>query len=353
MANTWFPFTLTSLGSAKNTNNNPVRININNGATYSVTASAAFASVGVILVQGFSNSPGDGGRATFDGGTSTAALITDVGSAGCSFTDLIFSTSFASGSTDLVTPARQSAWMRCVFTGARGAGINCSTGTSLTECEAYSCNKSNTANDGGFRINGGNMLRCYAHDNIGSTNCGIVVLAGPSHVQDCISESNGQHGMSLISASSNGLVTVDSCDLYNNGADAINIISSSVNPHWIENCNFTKNSGAGVNNQSVQNSGVVYNCGYGAGTQTNGSADTLGPLVKTGTVAYATDATPYNAPASGDFKIVLAAAKNAGRGAFTQTDGSNTGTTGFPDIGSAQHLDSGGTSSQKAYTFGG
>ena len=63
-----------------------------------------------------------------------------------------------------------------------------------------------------------------------------------------------------------------------------------------------------------------------------------------GAVTYGANLTPWVDPANGDFRINLAAAKGAGRGTFLQTSASYTGTVGFPDIGAAQHLDSGGAS---------
>jgi hypothetical protein len=62
-------------------------------------------------------------------------------------------------------------------------------------------------------------------------------------------------------------------------------------------------------------------------------------VIESGTVTYANDVTPWVDPANGDFRINLAAAKGAGRGTFTQTAASYTGTIGYPDIGAAQHLE--------------
>ncbi len=86
------------------------------------------------------------------------------------------------------------------------------------------------------------------------------------------------------------------------------------------------------------------NCGYGAGTQANtsGATNGTGDLDVGGAVTYASDATPWADPANGDFRISLAAAKGAGRGAFTQTAASYAGTVGYPDIGAAQSAASGG-----------
>lgn len=62
-----------------------------------------------------------------------------------------------------------------------------------------------------------------------------------------------------------------------------------------------------------------------------------------------TNATPWIDPANGDFRINLAAAKGTGRGNFTETQASYTGTVAYPDIGAGQ-----GTSLQsaKSSTYG-
>jgi hypothetical protein len=124
--------------------------------------------------------------------------------------------------------------------------------------------------------------------------------------------------------------------LYNNTSNGINIATALSTHVWIENCNFVKNGGAGINNISVINTGFVYNCGYGAGTQANGSGDTINNLVQSGTVTYGSNLTPWVDPANGDFRINLLAANFAGRGAFTETASSYAGTIGTPDIGAAQ-----------------
>jgi hypothetical protein len=62
---------------------------------------------------------------------------------------------------------------------------------------------------------------------------------------------------------------------------------------------------------------------------------------ETGAVTLGSD--PFSAASTGDFRVTLAAAKGAGRGAFTETQASYTGTLGYPDVGAAQHQDTGGT----------
>ncbi len=144
------------------------------------------------------------------------------------------------------------------------------------------------------------------------------------------------------------LISVN-CEYYNN-VDGIKLAPTTLgNFAYMVNNNFIKNSGKGINNTVTKQSGIIYNNGRGAGTQANGSADTLGSILDTSTdITYVANATPWNAPTTGDFRIVLAGAKNAGRSHFEETDGTNTGTVGFPDIGAAEHYDT-----QKSQTFGG
>ncbi len=146
----------------------------------------------------------------------------------------------------------------------------------------------------------------------------------------------------MVGGNSGGGILFSGCDIYNNGSDGINIVSSGTEIIWIENCNLIKNTGAGINNTATTNFGYVYNNGYGAGTQANGSADTLGPFIASGAVTYASNVTPWVDPANGDFRISLAAAESAGRGVFTETAASYTGTIGYPDIGAAQSLNTSG-----------
>lgn len=338
-----FPLSFAGIGTLIDSSSDPMRINFKNNSTYSITSAIGITTTGKpIIVQGYSSSVGDGGRATIDGSTSVNNIISDSGFAVSMYRDLIFRTSFASGSTDLVTDGHGCFWVRCVFTGSRGNGlvISASSGQA-TECEAYANNKSNSAAFGGFQLSAqGTLSRCYSHDNTGANNSGIVISATTgAAIDNCVLDTNGGHGI-LISA--NNKTRIANCDFYNNTSDGVHFNSGLVaNSYVIENSNFIKNGGAGINNASAGVSGYVYNCGYGAGTQANTSSDTLGALEKTGTVTYASNTTPYNAPTTGDFRIVSKEAFNVGRGAFTETDGTNTGTVAYPDIGAAQHQDLG------------
>ena len=128
------------------------------------------------------------------------------------------------------------------------------------------------------------------------------------------------------------------CDSYNNGGDGWRTITNTGTVYF-ENSNFIKNGGYGINVDTGNRNGFAVNCGFGAGTQANTSGTinvAAGQIEEIGTVTYADDKTPWVDPANGDFRISIGAAKGQGRGTYTQTAASYSGTVGYPDIGAAQ-----------------
>lgn len=334
-----FPFTLGNWGNNKDATGHMARALLKNDQTYSITSTISVQTGTGYTIEGYSSSSGDDGKATIDGGTSTGSVITTFGTSNSVIKNIIFKTSISSGATTLVTTGQSVAMIRCVFTGARIHGLNAGSNCTFVECESYGNNTSGTSGGSGMIVaQGATLFRCFIHDNTGTNSHGLRVSAGPCNIRHCVISDNSLYGLTSESTTANNAITIANTDFYNNGSDSINIASGNVNHHWIENCNFIKNTGAGINNVSVINDGYVYNCGYGAGTQANGSADTLNNLSTSGAVTYASNATPWNAPTTGDFSIVLAAAESAGRGHFEENDGTHTGTVGYPDIGAAQAL---------------
>lgn len=132
-----------------------------------------------------------------------------------------------------------------------------------------------------------------------------------------------------------------SCDAYNNGSHGA---SCDANGIYVENSNFVKNGGLGISIAAGSN-GTVQNNGFGSGT----AANTSGQVSTGATIAvdnltpvtYAADVLPWVDAPNGDFRVSLAAAKGTGRGTFTQTAASYSGTVGYPDIGAAQSQASG------------
>lgn len=344
-----FPFGFVTSTLTDSSNDSP-RINFKNDATYSITAAITHSGNGPIRFQGYTGSPADGGKGIIDGGTSgTSYVLMTVSGTNVDLADMILQHNGATGTANGASFSGSECTIRgCVVNNVLGSGFACS-GTSnvFLECEAYTCNTSNTSNAAGFTPTGGtNMLiRCISHDNSGSNNLGFN-MSGAIAI-NCIADTNGKTGFFLNTGT---LDMLYGCDAYNNVGDGADIANAALASFVIENCNFVKNgtggTGYGINSSgsSTARNGSIRNCGFGSGTQANttGAIASFTGINVVGTVTYASGVTPWVDPANGDFRINLATAKNAGRGTFTQTAASYTGTVGYPDIGSAQHLDAGG-----------
>lgn len=332
--------------SLKNANQDQVRINVCNNQSYVMTAALGFTTLGNAVLQGFATSAGDGGKAIFTSNLNSATQFTNVTVNTSAFIDLIFASTAAANANHMFldTANVDTVYIRCVFHGSRniGLGKSVSGGANLLlfECEAYDNNKSNTATNAGFVIAntaGGVMFayNCYSHDNsTGSAGHGFSATnASGLILVNCICDTNAGSGVLMVSTARN-LVSINS-NYYNNTVDGINLAQSSTWPVIINN-NFLLNAGKGINNTNAFQGGIIYNNGRGSGTQANGAVDALGCIVNTNTdITYASNVTPWNAPTTGDFRTTLSAAKGVGRGVFTETDGTNTGTVGYPDIGAA------------------
>ena len=322
------------------------RVNFKNNATYAITAAMTHGNAGPIQFQGYTSTVGDGGRAIIDGGTAGASyvLLTTTG-VYSSLADLILQNNGATGSANGVVLTTGVA-RNVVVHDVRGHGM-VSNGALAYECEAYLCNQSNTASLGGFHANdrGAAFVRCISHDNTGSNSSGFVWSVAGGVMVECIADTNGKAG--LIVPAANSVVTVKNCDFYNNTSHGIDVGASGSNNHQLhaENCNFVLNGGYGIaGTTSGTIGGLVQNCGFGSGAAANTSGTTNGlkAVVEAGSVTYASGVTPWSAPATGNFTIVLAAAKAAGRGSYTQTQSNYTGTSSSPDIGAAQASSAGG-----------
>lgn len=349
-----FPLTLGSLANL-GASSDKVAINLKNNATYSITAAISEAGTPNIQVQGYGSSVRDGGKAVIDGTTGGAAftLLATSASTGWSHIDLIFQNNGASGSASGVSVSASTyvSFIRCVFSGMRGSGVSGGAQALFYECEAFGNNLSNTSNAAGF-AGVSDYFRCVSHDNTGSNTAGFYANGSSvsSTYRDCIADTNGGVGFNV---SVSGYALISGCDAYNNSSDGIRTSVTS-GTFWIENCNLIKNGGWGVNfASSSRPAHFIYNCGFGSGTQANSSGTTTGIFTgqEIGSITYASGVTPWVDPANGDFRINLAAAQSAGRGAFTETASSYAGTVGYPDVGAAQALITAGGGGKSSHVF--
>ncbi len=343
-------------GSLKNAAGDPPKVWMKNNAKYSIP-SAIVRSISGVTYEGYTTTPGDGGIAWLDGITvgSSYTLLTLSGVNNTLIGIELSNTGATSGTATngITLTGSENLLRRCIAHDVRGSGFSVSGDNIVEECEAYACNKANSSDQGGFLISSrGDLVRCISHDNTGSNAVGFLNTTNGAIFEYCVADSNGGDGFRTTVAS---LAQVfRHCDSYNNGGDGLELANASADVLiYIENCNFVKNTGWGVNGSGAgTRRGLMLNCGFGSGSQANGSGATtgLGFISERGSVTYASGVTPWNDPATGDFRITLAAAKNAGRGSFTQVQSGYTGTTGYPDIGSGLHLTSsaGGVTSPTA-----
>lgn len=324
-----------------------VRVNLKNDQTYSMTAGITTAT-GPSLVQGYSSSYGDGGRAVIDGGTSGASYVLLTTGINTAYADLVIQNNGATGSANGVSVAAitRVKFNRCCVNSFRGSGIAVTTGDLVfVEGEAYACNQSNTANLAAITVTTGSLAvaRSFIHDNAGSNTSGVFSNStGGAAIVVLLTvfDTNGGVGVKLTGA---GSCTVYGCVFYNNTGSGVNI--SNAMPTVVENSVFALNAAYGVEGSTagVSKQVVVTNCAFYSNT--SGQTNNLASEQVTGSVTLSGD--PFVDAANGDFDLnntagAGAACRGAGAGTFTQTAASYTGTLGYPDIGASQHQDAGG-----------
>jgi hypothetical protein len=350
-----FPFNFAAATLTNSSGDTP-RVNIKGDATetnteYSISTGMTHTLAGSVRFQGYTSSIGDGGKARIDASTNAIVYLACSG-ARTDLLDMIFSGSASSGSNAGVTVSGSNCYLQgLTIYGARSHGLSCTgAGAVVVECEAYGNDTANAANTAGFYTSVAcTYVRCISHNNgsAGSNAFGFRADAScHATYHKCIADSNDSDGFRMTQ-SGNSFIVMVGCDSYGNGGDGLELVNSASCSVLIDSCNFTKNGGYGVTySGSGGIHGLLVNCGFGAGSEANTSGATnssaISPLDVVGTVNYDSNDSPYVDAANGDFRITLADAKGAGRGAFTQKQSSYSGTVGYPDIGAAQHDDAGG-----------
>lgn len=339
-----FPFILsTSLSSLTNSAGDVTRFNLKNAAAYNITAAITqgAAPTTAVVVEGYATAYGDGGRAIIDGGSGVGFTLFGGGTVTrwiLRYIDLTASFSSGTGNGFIVSGGGTGLNLlyRCRVGGVLGIGFQTSSNsTQFVECEAHGCSTGFLLTHGGAGID--TCVDCIAHDN---TGVGFLISSSsPVQIRRCIADTNGSHGFH-VSGNPSGLM-IEHCDAYFNGGDGLRIASANAYLLAVRNSNFVRNGGWGINAPSTSCERHMYfNCGFGAGTMANtsGTINNTVNAISSGHVTYASDVTPWTDPASGDFRISLAAAMNAGRGSFLQLASGYAGAVGYPDIGAAQAL---------------
>ena len=345
-----FPFNRAGWNGCRNAADDPTRINLKSGTNYAITAGISMTATNNdgITIQGYTTTPGDGGRATIDGGTSGASFVLFTCTAKLLIADLIFQNNGATGSASGITVGINSQGAvlveRCKVANVRGNGIHGNTGQlQLHDCEVTGANQSNSVNLAGIATNSSYTMvinRCTISSNTGSNTDGVRVATSYSVVIiDSTIANNGKDGVYQVGG---GQLFMKGCRVHGNTGDGVELAATGANlTHWYENCLFTNNGGYGVTSPTARPNIRFRNCGF----YSNASGEVHANIYnRVGSVTLT--GSPYNDAANGDFGLnstagAGAACRGAGIGTFTDTIYSGT-TTSYPNIGGVQHQDAGG-----------
>lgn len=337
-----FPFDFVD-NTMTNSSGHYPRVNLKNNATYSVTAAIVHnnSSGSLVTFQGYTTTPGDGGKALIQGPSTGAAFAVLTYSSSCTLRDLIFHRNGATSTAHGVRANTTGCIIeRCVFFGMRGNGFVSLVGyAQIIECEAYENNASNTADGGGFSSPGVGDLytNCRSHDNAGSNTSGWVSTAATVRMDltNCIADTNGEDGVKVTSGATTAIVTLRNCDLYGNTGNGIDMACTGGNPRLLAlNSIFDSNGAYGIGDSGAGVvMGVMRNCAF-----RNNTSGTVEPthMDTSGTITLS--AIPYRDAPNGDFTLISAEVIATGRSQFpTNAGGGYTAITGYPDVGSVDY----------------
>lgn len=299
--------------------------------------------------QGYTNAPRDMGKWILDGsGTATTFNFLNFNGKNTTYADCWFRTNgTTTGHATMVLDngtGNENHFLRCVFSGSRGPALSFASQNEATLCEFYTNGLNNSSGDSVFilQASGAKALFCNVHDNTAANIAGLGLDGGVT-VEFTKVSNNGVGARSTADVQQH----IVGCDFWNNKSHGIFFNSGANDPLNIAvvNCNFFENAGYAIyfnTGASAANwhNGVILNCAFGSGTQTNtsGYLSNTNGMLTSGWVTYAADKTPWVDPTNGNFTPVTGAAgRAAGFGGFMQTlINSPTNTASYPDIGSTQ-----------------
>ncbi len=285
--------------------------------TYSVTSTSFNVSSGCIQIWygtkmiGYGTTRGDTGRATIQLNVASATMLQE-GNISHGFENIIFDGNSQSSSGFITNDGNDRGYFfNCdiknftanTFGGATYEACYVSGNSYAIAGNFYDCVITGSASDGCS----GSIIRCVVYGNSG------IGYNGYASVIDCVIFNNTSHGIQ-----------------FNNGSSAVEV----------RNTIISSNGGYGINISGTIQGLVTVNCAYYSNT--SGKYSTGANITRViGEVTLSGD--PFTNTSGGDFSLNT----TAGAGAACRAAGSpgvmpGGSTTGYLDIGVAQHQDSGG-----------
>ena len=345
---TVFPFAFVT-PTLMNSSNHTTRVNFKDDSESNITSTVTSNIQGPITFEGYTSTPGDGGRFWIDGGTTGTSFVLLANTQNYNrFINLGLKNNGDSGTArDGFTNTGNSVILYGLIAHSiRRTAIQTQGNTSAKLLEVYNANQSNTVNQGGysFATAGSSLERCVVHNMRNGSNGNGFILDTSLNFIMCMSVYNQGHGVI-----SNGDTNQNYyfSDFSFNGGNGFNFAGGSqVMQSSFSGCNFIGNTGYGIAFRPQGHSGAIINCGFGAGTMANGlgnfSYSEPWAMKEINNFSYPADTTPYRDYLNGDFTIVSSSSINQGPGTFSMTKSGYGGTVGYPDVGAGQHLESAG-----------
>lgn len=332
------------------------RVNFKRSTNYVITASISHgtAEVNPIVWQGYTTTPGDGGRATLEVTAAVASFVVlTIGSTNCRrmiLADLIFKKNGTSGTANgLAFNSTMGMLIRVSAINMRGSGIVLTgAGVVAIECDTTDCNAASTAGVPSITAAGNmRLVRCVAVRSRGP-GFGTSVAGGVNmSLIHCIAVSSLEAGLSVrtVVGTSGGSVTATHCDFYLSSHSGV-FVDNAVNATagvFLENCNLLYNQRYGVEHSgSATGLTHIVNCGFGSGDVANVLGDVLtggATVIEKDNVIYPPDLIPYGNDGLGvdppELSLV-GPARHTGRGVYFPD--AIVPSSGYPDIGAVDHL---------------
>lgn len=340
-----FPFSFIGSGVAR-TLTEPSRINFKNNAVYNISGFINSTIGGPVVFQGYTNTPGDRGKALFSSASTSTVIFCSSNSA--MMIDFIFE---STSSINNVTMINQTAGtnililQRCILRGARGSAIvSAGSFLHLQDVEIFNCVRGNaSASVLAITTTALNIDRLYLHDCTGTVTSAIdaggnTVFNMTNSILDNIS------GVGITTkALQMTLSNIDFYKMRTHGIVTVYTNGGLISYNNIQNSNFIK---SGIYDMVYTGTstkyGIISNCGFGTGTMgaASGSISRMGGYELVNPIFYPPNITPWNNPQNKDFRIVLPQAIGVGYGGFQNATGySNTNPLmNYPNIGAIQHV---------------
>lgn len=326
------------VGTSTNSNGDFPRINLSGTHTYSSAQTISSAGTGNLTWEGFTSSPGDGGFATINGGTTGASYnVINLTGQNHTFRNLWCKNNGATGNVQwfqINNTSGRNVFHRVTVSDCRGNAFRVQAGNNVfLECEAFNFNTGNVAGGSGFNIAGASALvRCWAYSSSTSNSSGYNIAASGVVLHSCIAWNNTGSSGGGVTMSAQGSFLIENCVFYANRIGVIISNSSLAAYGIIENSIFENNTTWAIQGAHSRQMGLVYNCAY-YNNGGNAHLDTTNNIkwIEIGGIDLA--ASTLTDPSNGDFTPNRTDVLGAGRGNFTKNGSSSSTPLSYPNIG--------------------